>query len=261
MELDKFISNGKRPLPVFLLLDTSGSMSGEKIEVLNMAVDQMINDFRNANLTNVDLKICVVTFGGSANVALDLTSVGDAEFRHLSANGMTPLGGALHLASEIINDKERVSSKGYRPTILLVSDGMPNDNWESEFDSFVNGKRTGKCERWAIAIGSDADRNMLTRFINNPINRVFEANMANEISSYFNFVTMSTSTRAASINPNESLKIEELKEVMEDEMPEFNFDLWSIFAEVPSEGRNILRLDYQIKTVTNSITLTSALVQ
>ena len=154
-----------------------------------------------------------------------LTSVGDAEFRHLSASGMTPLGGALHLASEIINDKERVSSKGYRPTILLVSDGMPNDNWESEFDSFVNGKRTGKCERWAIAIGSDADRNMLTRFINNPINHVFEANMANEISSYFNFVTMSTSTRAASVNPNESLKIEELKEVMEDEMPEFNFDL------------------------------------
>ena len=49
--------------------------------------------------------------------------------------------------------------------------------------------------------------------------------MANEISSYFNFVTMSTSTIAASVNPNESLKIEELKEVMEDEMPEFNFDL------------------------------------
>lgn len=225
MELDKFISNGKRPLPVFLLLDTSGSMSGEKIEVLNVAVNQMINDFRKANLTNVDLKICVITFGGSANIALNLVSVEDADFKNLTANGMTPLGGALRLAAGIINDKEMVSSKGYRPTILLVSDGMPNDSWESEFDAFVNGKRTGKCERWAIAIGSDADRNMLNSFINNPINRVFEASAANEISSYFNFVTMSTSTRAASVNPNESLNIEELKETMEDEMPEFDFDL------------------------------------
>ena len=225
MELDKFVQNSKRPLPVFLLLDTSGSMSGEKIDVLNQAVNQMINDFRKENLSSVDIKISVITFGGNAKIALDLTSVGDAEIETLTANGSTPLGGALKLASEIINDKEKVSSKGYRPAVLLVSDGFPNDAWEAEFDSFVNGKRTGKCERWAIAIGNDADRNMLQKFINNPVNKVFEANIANEISTYFNFVTMSTSTRAGSVNPNESLKLEELKDAMEENMPEFNFDL------------------------------------
>lgn len=225
MELDKFVQNSKRPLPVFLLLDTSGSMYGEKIDVLNQAVNQMINDFKNENLSSVDIKISVITFGGNAKVVLDLTSVGDAKVETLSANGSTPLGSALKLASEIINDKEKVSSKGYRPAVLLVSDGFPNDAWESEFDSFINGKRTGKCERWAIAIGNDADRNMLQRFINNPVNKVFEANIANEISTYFNFVTMSTSTRAGSINPNESLKLEELRDAMEETMPEFNFDL------------------------------------
>jgi uncharacterized protein YegL len=43
---------------------------------------------------------------------------------------MTPMGAALTMASNIINDKEKVTSKGYRPVVVLVSDGYPNDSWE-----------------------------------------------------------------------------------------------------------------------------------
>ena len=53
IELNRFVSNDGRPLPIFLLLDCSGSMSGEKINTLNAAVVDMINDFKSQHLSEV----------------------------------------------------------------------------------------------------------------------------------------------------------------------------------------------------------------
>jgi uncharacterized protein YegL len=53
MELEKFITNTGRPLPVFLLLDVSGSMTGTKIDTLNQCVKEMIKDFQNERMSEV----------------------------------------------------------------------------------------------------------------------------------------------------------------------------------------------------------------
>ena len=58
INLDKFVSNDGRALPIFLLLDCSGSMSGEKIETLNNAVIDMINDFKSERLLEVNIQMC-----------------------------------------------------------------------------------------------------------------------------------------------------------------------------------------------------------
>jgi uncharacterized protein YegL len=229
MDLNQFVTNLKRPLPVFLLLDSSGSMGGEKVNALNTAVKQMVADFKGEKLSEVALQLSIITFGGAAKIVTELVDINEFQFTPISANGGTPLGAALDLLSTIINNKEKVTSKGYKPTIVLVSDGQPNDvGWEAKLESFVSGARTGKCERWSLAIGSDADKLMLKRFINNPLDKVVEADgneASTKIVDFFKLVTMTTTARAKSVNPNQSLKIEELKQNIQAEMPKFDFDI------------------------------------
>lgn len=226
MELEKYITNTGRPLPVFLLLDVSGSMSGTKIDTLNQCVKEMIKDFQNERMSEVALKLCVITFGGSgAQLHTPLSLLKDVEFSDLTASGNTPMGAALTMASNIINDKEQVSGKGYRPIVVLVSDGYPNDSWESPLEEFVNGKRTSKCEKWALGIGDGYDGNMLQKFLGNTDKKVFDASVAKEITKFFKFVTLSTIARSKSVDPNSIINIEEIEKQVKDDMPDFDFGL------------------------------------
>ena len=226
MELDNFITNVGRPLPVFLLLDVSGSMAGTKIDTLNDCVKEMIKDFQNERMSEVALKLCVITFGGgSATLHTKLSPLKDVEFTDLHASGNTPLGSALNMASAIINDKEQVPSKGYRPVVVLVSDGYPNDSWEQPLNEFVNGKRTSKCERWALGIGEGYDSNMLQKFLGDTDKKVFDASVAKEITKFFKLVTLSTIARSKSQDPNSIINISEIETKVKDEMPNFDFGL------------------------------------
>lgn len=224
INLNKFVSNDGRALPVFLLLDCSGSMRGEKIETLNNAVVDMINDFKSEHLSEVNIQMCIVTFGNQAELHTNLCSVNSIEYQPLTASGMTPLGGALTILQNIIEDKEKVSSKGYRPSVILVSDGRPNDAWEQPLETFLTSKRTSKCERWALGIGQDADYQMLQRFLGEDSDKkVFDASVAKEISKFFKFVTMSTIARSKSVNPNETIDMEKIEEMFNQDKPKFDF--------------------------------------
>ena len=224
IDLNKFVSNDGRALPVFLLLDCSGSMSGEKIETLNNAVVDMINDFKSEHLSEVNIQMCIVAFGNQAALHTDLCSVNSIEYQPLTASGMTPLGGALTILQNVIEDKEKVSSKGYRPSVILVSDGRPNDAWEQPLETFLTSKRTSKCERWALGIGQDADYQMLQRFLGEDSDKkVFDASVAKEISKFFKFVTMSTIARSKSVNPNETIDMEKIEEMFNQDKPKFDF--------------------------------------
>ena len=226
MELEKFITNTGRPLPVFLLLDVSGSMSGTKIDTLNQCVKEMIKDFQNERMSEVVLKLCVITFGGNgAQLHTPLSLLKDIEFENLKASGMTPMGAALTMASNVINDKEQVSGKGYRPIVVLVSDGYPNDRWEEPLNEFVTGKRTSKCEKWALGIGDGYDANMLQKFLGDTDRKVFDASVAKEITKFFKFVTLSTIARSKSVDPNSIVNIEEVEKQVKDEMPDFDFGI------------------------------------
>lgn len=224
IDLNKFVSNDGRALPIFLLLDCSGSMSGEKINTLNAAVADMIDDFKSENLSEVNIQMCVITFGKVAQLHTELSSVHSIDYTPLTANGMTPLGGALTILQGIIDDKEKVSSKGYKPSIILVSDGKPNDAWQLPLETFLTSKRSSKCERWALGIGQDADSQMLKKFIGEDSDKkVFDASVAKEISKFFKFVTMSTIARSRSANPNVTIDMEKIEEMFNQDKPKFDF--------------------------------------
>lgn len=209
-----------KPLPVVLLLDTSSSMNvgGEqsKIAELDSAVRDMIKDFAHEELLETEIQVSVITFGyDGVKLALPYTNASKVEMKKLEAQGNTPMGTALRMAKDMIEDKETTPSRAYRPLVILCSDGAPNDDWEVPMDNFIKDGRSSKCDRMAMAIGSDANEAVLKRFIEGTENPLFYAKDASSMHKFFKFVTMSVATRSHSQNPNVIMKIEPPKEIVE----------------------------------------------
>ena len=213
MLINNFIKKEGRALPVFILLDVSGSMSGEKIETVNIALKEMLNSFKKIENPKGIIELCLITFGDNkVNVIKDLSQLNDADVYTLNAAGNTPMGMAFEKVAEMIEDKNIVSSRAYTPTIVLISDGNPTDynptgksieeimSWESLI-KIHSGNRTIKL---AMGIGNDVDINILKAFINNNEVPIISAKDNNTISKFFEWVTMSVSVRSISSNPNQA---------------------------------------------------------
>lgn len=194
-----------KKLPVILLLDVSGSMSGEKINTLYDSVTDMLQAFSEARIRETVIDVAIITFGDQVNLHTPYTPVDDLRnngINRFHADGMTPLGTALKMAKAMIEDKDTTPSNIYRPAVVLVSDGEPNDRWESPLDDFVRNGRSSKCQRFAVAIGAGANRDILRRFSGGD-DTLFYAERASDITDAFSKVSMSVSTRAASSNPKQ----------------------------------------------------------
>ena len=208
------VANAK-PLPVVLLLDVSTSMGGENINKLNAAVKEMISDFAAAEKNEVEILVSIITFGADVLLHTPYTSAKDIEWQDLQVSGATPMGTAFSMAKAMIEDKDVTPSRAYRPTIVLVSDGEPNDSWKQPLRQLVNEGRSEKCDRMAMAIGSDASNSVLNEFISGTENKVFTAQDASQIQEFFKFVTMSVTTRTQSQNANVVPKPEEVERLVE----------------------------------------------
>ena len=207
--LKEFTISSARPLPVILLADVSGSMAVDgKIDALNGAVAEIQTAFAEEGEERAEIHLAVVTFGGTAALHMPLTPASDVRWTPMQASGRTPLGAALEIATDLVEDRERVPSRAYRPTIVLVSDGLPNDEWEGPLKRLLGSERASKAERFALAIGADADHDMLRRFLDDPEGRVFEAHEGREIRKFFRWVTMSVTSRSRSAAPNQSVDLD-----------------------------------------------------
>jgi uncharacterized protein YegL len=198
----KFTTPTAKPLPVVLLLDVSGSMSGSKIDNLNKAVEDMLDTFAQEEKMETEILVSVITFGSQVELQVPYTKASQVQWQGLHADGMTPMGTALKMAKAMVEDKETTPSRAYRPTIVLVSDGQPNDSWEKPLEDFISEGRSSKCDRMAMAIGRDADETVLKRFIEGTPHDLFFAENAGQLHEFFQRVTMSVTMRTQSKNPN-----------------------------------------------------------
>ena len=214
MGLNSYVAREPRPLPIFVLADTSGSMRGEKINELNLALRETLNALNAADDIRGKFQLSVITFGGEVKVLQPLADIDGLVLTELSAEGNTPMGQAFEMVCEMIEDRNVVSSRSYTPTIVLISDGLPTDCTEEMYQrknyfdwepllALHNGERSSKCQRMALGIGEDADVDMLKSFIDNPEIPVIKTKDASGITKFFRWVTMSTVARMTSINPNE----------------------------------------------------------
>lgn len=221
MVMQQFAVATARPLPVIILADVSGSMTQDNnIGALNAALKDFLNTLSQESRLNAEIQVSIITFGGlKAEVHVPLTPAWQInQTNDLVASGGTPMGGAFELAVEMIENKEIIPSRAYKPTIVLISDGIPTDNWESSFNKLKYSDRAQKASRMAMAIGTGADKNMLKAFVNDlEASEVFEAHNAKEIHRFFRAVSMSVSSRSQSNTPNQ-LPTVDFSKIPDDEL-------------------------------------------
>lgn len=223
--LKEFIATSPRPLPVIVLADTSGSMSENgKIEALNQSLNEMIQTFATESRIRAEIQVGIITFGGaSAEVHLPLTPAHQIiETKPIGANGATPMGQAFEAVRKLLEDRDVIPSRAYRPALILVSDGLPTDDWEAPFADLRASERAQKATRFAMAIGGDADEAMLAQFANDREAPLFKAHEARDIHRFFRAVTMSVTSRTASANPDLAAGIN-LAELPDDEVLDLDF--------------------------------------
>ena len=202
---NEFTFQTPRTLPIILLLDTSASMIRDnKIIELNLAINEMVNALNDIDTAHVSASLSIITFGDHAKKVLDLTPVKNVPHLEFEANGDTPLGEALTIAKKMIEDKTVITSRTYRPIVVLVSDGMPNDDWIAPFKAFKNEGRSSKCYCVSMGIGEDLSRtaiDVLQKFSSSQ-EKLFLAKDAKDIHRFFGLVSDSVANRTKSQNPN-----------------------------------------------------------
>ena len=198
-------NNSKKILPVVLLLDVSGSMRAEnKIDSLYESTRKMISTFADLELDKETvIGVAIITFGAQVSVHTPMTPVKNLNLSPFEAGGQTPLGRALLMAKDLMDDND-ILEKGkiYKPVVIVVSDGRPDTGWQKDLVEFETGKRASKAQRFAVAIGSDRDEDMLLKFTKSKAN-IFYAEGAGDIADKFEMISTSISRRAVSGRPDE----------------------------------------------------------
>ena len=148
-------------MTLYILLDTSGSMQGAKIGALNDCMSNIIIDLQETAYNGQNIDLSVMSFARSANwMYEEPRSVLDFEWKVLDANGMTSLGEAC---TELSNHLDVYKSNEIA-TIVLISDGCPTDDFEEGIQSLRENDRFVNANKFAIAVGQDADMNCLIEF-------------------------------------------------------------------------------------------------
>ena len=158
-----------RILDFFWIADCSGSMDGEKIQTLNYAIRQTIPDMRKEADANPNAEILVraVKFSdGAAWHVPTATSIDQFNWTDLSAGGVTAMGMALELVAGELRQFP-ADTKRLPPVLVLLTDGQPTDDFKRGLDELMATPWGKKAVRIAIAIGKDADVNVLELFTGN----------------------------------------------------------------------------------------------
>lgn len=168
--LDEVVAPPRRKMTLFLLVDTSGSMAGDKIAQVNDAIENVLPMVQEISDNNADsdIEIAILKFSNSAEwLYEEPKSVSEFIWPGISASGMTAFGDACKaLLSKLNKESGFMSSKsGYlQPAIILLSDGGPTQPYRDQLENLKNNRYFQHAIKIAIAIGNDADKNVLCEF-------------------------------------------------------------------------------------------------
>lgn len=187
-----------RRLPVYLLLDTSGSMTGEPIEAVKNGVQMMLHSLRQMPQALETAYISIITFDTDVKQIIPLTDLASFQMVDIKASGTTSFGAALLLLADKVQNeitKTTLEQKGdWKPMTFIMTDGVPTDDWQSGWNKL---KSVYKGFMVGCAVGGSTDTSILKQITNEVVS--LQNADSESISQFFKWVTASISTTSTKL--------------------------------------------------------------
>lgn len=149
-----------RRLPVYLLLDCSGSMYGEPIEAVKNGVQVLVSTLRQDPYALETAYLSIITFDSSARQVSPLTELSAFQQPNIQASGCTALGEALALLAQKADQevtKTTADQKGdWKPLVFIMTDGEPTDDLNKGLAEFKK-RKWGMVVACAAGAGANTD--------------------------------------------------------------------------------------------------------
>lgn len=187
-----------RRLPVYLLLDVSGSMTGEPITAVQNGVQTMVSALMAEPQALETAYLSVITFSNSAEQVVPLTELSQFTPPQLKAGGMTSLGEALKFVAECADReviKNTPEAKGdWKPLVFIMTDGGATDDVDKGLIEF-------RKKKWGVVVacgaGSGADTTELSKITEAVVS--LDTADSTSITAFFKWVTASVSTSSKAV--------------------------------------------------------------
>jgi uncharacterized protein YegL len=181
-----------RRLPIYLVLDTSGSMDGAPINAVNQGLQVFQNALKADPRALETAFVSVITFCADAEQVVPLTDIQSFTCPPLTAGGTTAFGAGLRLLEECIRREvvatTTTTQKGdWKPLAFVFTDGQPTDSWETAAES------------------------LMLKKLSETVVKLSDTN-EQSVSAFFKWVTQSVKVASASVgtgpaNPNQPINL------------------------------------------------------
>ena len=181
-----------RPLHFIWITDCSGSMSVDgKIQALNHAIREVIPHMQAVADGNPNAQVLVraIKFSTGARWHIEQpVPVDEFKWLDLQADGVTDLGRALKMVSDQLK-MPPMEDRALPPVLVLISDGQPTDEFEEGLAELMAQGWGKKAVRISIAIGDDADLDILQKFIGHNELKPLQANNPQALVNHIRWVS------------------------------------------------------------------------
>ncbi len=181
-----------RKLPVYLLLDVSGSMTGEPIEAVKNGVQVLVSSLRQDPYALETAVLSIITFDSSARQLVPLTELSMFQIPDIQAAGTTALGDALSLLAKSAEKevtKTTLEQKGdWKPLVFIMTDGEPTDDWQKGLAEF-------KKQKFGVVVACAAGQHVNTSILKQITDIVVQLDTTDTstIKAFFKWVSASIS--------------------------------------------------------------------
>ncbi len=164
-------AGGERHLPIYLLLDCSGSMDGAPIESVRQGLEQFQRETATDQFARDSVRIGVITFDSDARLVTGgLVAISSFQPPALSASGVTRLDLAFKTLLESMERDVIKAVKGgqkgdWKPAVFVLTDGRPTDEngnpsnmlWRPARDSVISRPKGHIKPSTIVAVGCGPD--------------------------------------------------------------------------------------------------------
>ncbi len=199
-----------RRLPVYILIDTSGSMKGEPIESVKVGLADMVASLRLDPYALETACISIITYDREVKQILPLTELENLQLPEINVpdSGPTFMGAALNLLCQRydaeVNMGSREQKGDWMPLLFILTDGKPSDVQAYE-DAIQKVKKHQFTNIVACAAGPNAKTEPLKKLTDNVF--TLDTMDSNTFKKFFQWVTINIGQGGRTMGVTEEVEL------------------------------------------------------